>query len=217
MTEQQWSSPPPPGYAPPPRHIPQQGYGYPGPPPPRPLPLAPNGAPLAEFSDRVVAFIIDYAILLGISLIFTIPAMILQFSIMTDWMNQATDPVATPPEDLGAFYAEFFRSMLPLLWVYLVLFVLQLALYYVYRVEMMFRTGQTIGKRVMKIRVVPVDPALTLTRGMATKRWLVDSVGSVFVPLLAWIDGLWQLWDQPFRQCLHDKFAQTVVVKAPVA
>jgi hypothetical protein len=27
------------------------------------------------------------------------------------------------------------------------------------------------------------------------------------------VDGLWQLWDKPFQQCLHDKAAGTVVVK----
>ncbi|MEU3454082.1 hypothetical protein ABZ671_10820 [Micromonospora sp. NPDC006766] len=26
-------------------------------------------------------------------------------------------------------------------------------------------------------------------------------------------DGFWQLWDKPWQQCLHDKFAGTVVVK----
>ena len=37
-------------------------------------------------------------------------------------------------------------------------------------------------------------------------------VGAV-VPFLSWLDGLWQLWDKPYQQCLHDKVAQTVVVK----
>jgi len=27
------------------------------------------------------------------------------------------------------------------------------------------------------------------------------------------VDGLWQLWDKPFQQCLHDKAAGTVGVK----
>jgi hypothetical protein len=32
-------------------------------------------------------------------------------------------------------------------------------------------------------------------------------------PLAGFGDGLWQLWDKPWQQCLHDKFAGTVVVK----
>ena len=36
---------------------------------------------------------------------------------------------------------------------------------------------------------------------------------AVIVPFFNWIDGLWQLWDKPYQQCLHDKVAQTVVIK----
>jgi len=48
---------------------------------------------------------------------------------------------------------------------------------------------------------------------MAFKRYLVQHVATFFVPGLNWIDGLWQLWDKPYRQCLHDKFAETLVIK----
>ena len=56
-------------------------------------------------------------------------------------------------------------------------------------------------------------PARALTRQMAFKRYLVQHVATILVPGLNWIDGLWQLWDKPYRQCLHDKFAETVVIK----
>jgi uncharacterized RDD family membrane protein YckC len=52
-----------------------------------------------------------------------------------------------------------------------------------------------------------------LTRGIAVRRWLMDSVAVQFAPLLFLLDGLWQLWDQPYRQCLHDKVAGTTVIK----
>jgi hypothetical protein len=41
----------------------------------------------------------------------------------------------------------------------------------------------------------------------------VQSLAPQFIPFLGLIDGLWQLWDKPLQQCLHDKAAQTVVVK----
>ena len=94
MTEQRWTSAPPPGYAPP-RYVPQQGYGYRYPPPPPPV--APNGARLAEFSDRVLAFIIDYAILVSVTLILTIPVIIYQLRVMTDWAEKVAE--RPPPED----------------------------------------------------------------------------------------------------------------------
>jgi uncharacterized RDD family membrane protein YckC len=96
--------------------------------------------------------------------------------------------------------------------VFLLVLVLALLITYIYEVEMMFRSGQTVGKRVMKIRVIPLDPALPLTRVHAVRRFLVQQ-GSGLVPGLNWVDGLWQLWDKPYRQCLHDKFATTVVIK----
>ncbi len=55
--------------------------------------------------------------------------------------------------------------------------------------------------------------ARRLTRGMAAKRYLVENVAGMLVPFLVYLDGLWQLWDKPYQQTLHDKFARTVVVK----
>jgi len=172
--------------------------------------VAPNGAPLAEYSDRAVAFIIDYAILLTVGLVITIPAFVYQFAVMDDWareLRSASDR-GNPPD-----FGDIMRGILPLVGVSVVVLVLNLAIFYVYRVEMMFRSGQTVGKRSMRIRVVPLDPSATLTRPTAVRRWLVDSLGAQIVPLLFWLDGLWQYWDKPYRQCLHDKVAGTVVVK----
>ena len=60
---------------------------------------------------------------------------------------------------------------------------------------------------------VASDPAARLTRTMAAKRYAVEFVAGVCIPLFTYLDGLWQLWDKPYLQTLHDKFAQTVVVK----
>ena len=65
----------------------------------------------------------------------------------------------------------------------------------------------------MKIKIIPLDPTEQLTRGMLAKRFLVEHVATLFIPAFNWIDGLWQLWDKPYQQCLHDKFAKTVVIK----
>ena len=35
------------------------------------------------------------------------------------------------------------------------------------------------------------------------------------MPFLSYVDGLWQLWDKPYQQTLHDKAAKTVVIKVP--
>jgi uncharacterized RDD family membrane protein YckC len=194
-----------PYYGPPP------GGAYYGPTPfyPPPPALSPGGAPLADFGSRLLAALIDGAILTGVAMIIVLPVFFtVFFTRMTDVIN-STDP-ATGQPDPATVFAGFF---LPLLLLELGLIAFTLVIYYFYYVEMLFRSGQTVGKKALKIRIVPLDPSATLTRGMAAKRYLVEFGVSVLVPFFQYLDGLWQLWDKPYQQTLHDKFAQTVVIK----
>lgn len=76
------------------------------------------------------------------------------------------------------------------------------------------RNGQTLGTQWLRIRVVrerggPMGIGTGLLREVIGRQLLVAfSYG-----LYAVIDYLWPLWDRP-RQCLHDKVAQTRVVRA---
>ncbi|MFC9326919.1 RDD family protein [Kitasatospora sp. NPDC057015] len=83
-------------------------------------------------------------------------------------------------------------------------------------VMLLTQQGQTVGKKAMRIRVVslqhggrPTDGALWTRAALYGLPSAVYCVGSLF----ALVDVLWQLWDKPFQQCLHDKAATTVVVK----
>jgi len=187
---------------------PAAGYGPPLGYHPAPMPVAPSGHRLAEFSDRLLARLIDGAILSLVGAVFLVPVYIVAGIWLLDRLPTETrvnGAVVGPEGDPAGF-------LLGLLGLLGVVVLITLAINYVYDVEMMWRSGQTIGKRVMKIRVQPVDPSLALTRRMALKRYAVSMVTSL-IPGLAWVDGLWQLWDKPWRQCLHDKFAQTLVIK----
>jgi uncharacterized RDD family membrane protein YckC len=142
-------------------------------------------------------------------MVIAIPAVIIFFVVIGPGLFQvAPDGTLAEPDFFGDFFLPFLVMELGVL-------VVSFALAYVYYVEMMFRTGQTLGKKTMKIKTVPLDPAATLNRAMAAKRFLVQFVANGFVPGLSYLDGLWQLWDKPYQQCLHDKFARTVVVKVP--
>ena len=187
--------PAPPGY-----QVPPPGYPLAPPPPPA---LSPGGHRLAEFTDRLVARLIDGLILGVISVAIILPGYLAVFFTIVD--PTTFEPDGTVDEPFGLIVALLALTGAVIL--------VGLLLAYLYEVEAMFRTGQTIGKRVMKIQVIPVDPARTLTRGLAAKRFLVQHVAAAVVPGLNWIDGLWQLWDKPYRQCLHDKFATTLVIK----
>ncbi|MGC4747729.1 RDD family protein [Micromonospora sp. DT201] len=192
----------PPGYAPPQWHA--------GPPGPLPPPLSPSGQPLASFTDRLLAWLIDSALASAVSLALFSPFFFILWWRMFTEMTQ-TNPDGTFVEpDPGTFFVDFF---LPMILLQLGLLVLMLGLYWLYHVEYLKRGGQTLGKKVMKLRVVPIDPTHTLNRRMAGRRWLVQYLAGSLVPGISYVDGFWQLGDKPWQQCLHDKFAATVVVK----
>jgi uncharacterized RDD family membrane protein YckC len=171
------------------------------------VPVSPGGAPLADFGTRLLAYLIDSAILVAVTAVVAVPAFIIFFLTAASPALDDTDANGNIPPDA---FAGFFVGGLLL---EAGLFVFVLAVTYLYEVEMMWRVGQTVGKRVMKLRVVPLDPRLRLTRGMAAKRWAVQYAAGSFIPVFGYLDGLWQLWDKPFLQTLHDKAAQTVVIK----
>ena len=73
--------------------------------------------------------------------------------------------------------------------------------------------GQTIGKRVLRIRVVDADTGLAigLWRGLARYGVVFLLTLAFVVPML--IDGLWPLRD-PRSQSWHDKVARSLVIDA---
>lgn len=78
--------------------------------------------------------------------------------------------------------------------------------------------GQTMGKRWRNIRVVGVA-GTRLTAREARCRWMAYEGMSLVgvIPGLGFyvvLDVLWMLWDKPNQQCLHDKYATTIVVAA---
>ncbi|MFD0519623.1 RDD family protein [Paractinoplanes durhamensis] len=171
---------------------------------PPPVPLSPAGVPLADFGTRLVAYIIDMSILSAVLLVLAIPGFFVLFKALP---NPDTYVYDDSPD-------RMFRDFVgPMLLFELALFVVMLVLYYLYAVEWMIRSGQTLGKKAMKIRIVPIEPGARLTRGMAAKRYLVEYIAGSFVPFFSYLDGFWQLWDKPYQQALHDKAAGTVVVK----
>lgn len=102
----------------------------------------------------------------------------------------------------------------------LVIIVLAAALWFAYEVPAVANTGQTIGKKLLGLRVVRLESPGRVgfgrslrrwnTMGLPTMLWLCCGVGF----LLQFIDALFIAFDRPLRQALHDKSAFTVVVRA---
>lgn len=79
------------------------------------------------------------------------------------------------------------------------------------------RWGQTIGKLMLKIKVVSLSSGRTPTLGQAAIRGLFY-LGAPLVPLIGWLLALVDLaWMglNGSRQCLHDKLVRTIVIAKP--
>ncbi|MEU7349217.1 RDD family protein [Streptomyces albidoflavus] len=71
--------------------------------------------------------------------------------------------------------------------------------------------GRTLGKKLFGLRVQDIEEHDAPAFGAALKRWLVYSVPGLLV--VGVVGVLWCLFDQPWRQCWHDKAARTFVAR----
>ncbi|MEU5363138.1 RDD family protein [Streptomyces sp. NPDC005925] len=69
--------------------------------------------------------------------------------------------------------------------------------------------GRTLGKRLLGLDVRDIEGHEAPGFGAALRRWLVYSVPGLLV--VGVVGVLWCLFDQPWRQCWHDKAAHTFV------
>ncbi|QOC90019.1 RDD family protein [Micromonospora craniellae] len=200
----------PPGSGPPP------GWPYPTwpgqPPPPRP-----HGLPLASFGARFAARLIDFGIVFVLNVFvngFFVYRLAQEYATPLNefWrrveaQDTTTDPLPPAGDQAGSLVV--------------VILLLATALWLAYEVPSMAAGGQTFGKRLLRVKAVPVEADAPLGFGRALRRW--NTLG---LPTLLWyccglglllqlIDSLSPLFDHPLRQALHDKRAQTVVVRLP--
>jgi uncharacterized RDD family membrane protein YckC len=200
--------PPPPvgGYPPPP---PPQGGGYPPPPPQAvgayPPPAAPGPALPTEaytpWLTRVLAYLID-----------AIPVLILEaigYGLLFGTRETAciTD---TSEYDLGEFCATGASTLGQ---VSFGLFAILLPLVYIvwnfgYRQG---TTGSSIGKSIMKFKIVSEKTGQPIGFGMSVVRQLIYVVFAAACGILWLVAVLFPLWDAK-RQTLVDKIISTVAV-----
>ncbi len=87
-------------------------------------------------------------------------------------------------------------------------------LYIGYDTFMISRTGQTLGKKWLGMRVANLDDGATPSVPTSLIRALVLWIPFAFCCACVWtvIAGGWSFFDKPYKQGLHDKAAKTVVV-----
>ncbi|MEU2115027.1 RDD family protein [Streptomyces sp. NPDC016459] len=154
--------------------------------------------PLAESGKRIVARIIDW-------LIIAIPLAII--GIPFDIYSRATEN----GNDFGDTVNSLNGGS------QLVFQLITIVAYVAYDTVMTARNGQTIGKKLMKLRVAMLNDGSTPPMSQSLLRAVV-----LWLPALICCACLWPLLilililvDKPYKQGLHDKAAKTVVVSVP--
>jgi len=139
---------------------------------------------LAEYGQRVVAYLIDAAIVVVAFFAVLIVALIL---------GAAVKPLGVIVGVLGYVVAFVYG-----LW--------NLA-------YLQGTTGQSIGKRTQGIQLVSEETLQPVGFGMALGRYfLSQAIGAVTCGIYSFLDLLWPLWD-PKRQRLTDKILKMAVVQ----
>ncbi|WP_030347767.1 RDD family protein [Streptomyces sp. NRRL S-1022] len=92
--------------------------------------------------------------------------------------------------------------------------VIAAVLYVAYDTILISRSGQTLGKKLLGMRVADLENGATPSVGTALLRALVLWLPFAFCCACIWtvIAGGWSFFDKPYKQGLHDKAAKTVVV-----
>lgn len=193
--------PPPPGYAPPPAYDQsQQAYG--GPISHHPMQSgAPTPGAYASWGSRLGAYLLDGLMTLVVLLVPLGIGGILAFG------GAEVDPITdelTNVNGLGILV--------------MVLGGLVALVFDVWnRAVRQGRTTQTLGKKVVGIKVVSVQHGGPIGVGAGFGRWAMQTLVPNVVPLLGSIyalyDGLSPLWDDR-NQSVHDKVVTSVVVRA---
>ena len=219
--------PPPPGWQPPQGWQPPPGWQQPPSwqqvPPgmrraafPYPVEARPHGFALAGLGPRLVARLIDIAIVLVLNIVVNgyFGYQIWQeynpyYQAVLDQMAKGGSALDVPQP---AGRAD------GLIWAILIVATL---LWLVYEAPAIAGSGQTLGKRIMRIKVVALENTDPLGFGRAFGRWArlglwTPAWGCCGVGLIfQFIDSLSPAFDQQLRQALHDKTARTVVIALP--
>lgn len=181
-------------------------------------PTTPDGMPLAQWWQRLLAAMID-------GLVLTILGGILAFPWLRDffvWYIDLLQDSASRPQtgDVTALFSEITTEMARFI---VPITLIQATVGFVYHVGFLTRNGASPGKLALGIRVRRANRPGPLTVIEAARRQALQLVLTLLgvVPLIGSITGLasyvdqaWLLWD-PRRQCLHDKIADTLVEQKP--
>jgi uncharacterized RDD family membrane protein YckC len=175
----------------------QPAYGQPYQPAPPASGYGQPAAPYASWGSRVGAYLLDSLIAFGV----TIVPFIVGFVIMVS--------TAESVERLDGT-VEVTDAGNPLGWILMVLAaVIGLAFTIWNMIVRQGRTGQSLGKKIVGIKVVREQDGRVLGVGMAFLRYVLYSILSS----ACFLDLLWPLWEER-KRTWHDMIVSSIVVRA---
>lgn len=163
------------------------------------------GRTLANPGLRLVARLIDIVIVAGINAVVNGWFIYQYFKEVTPTVRQA---MAHPEESMNMVFSDRAYEL------QFLILLITILVWFGYEVPSTVNSGQTLGKRALGIKVVPIY-AEKLRYAAVISRWSLLMMPLACFPLgviLAFVDNLWCLHDRPFKQCLHDKTPGTMVV-----
>jgi uncharacterized RDD family membrane protein YckC len=176
--------------------------------PPASVPGAPWGQ-LAGWGTRVVAMLVDGLVQL-VGVVPYVIGIVLVIMGAPHRSYEYSEFASSPPADVPVDASGANTGLLVLGGVLVVLGLLVMFAVQVWnRAFKQGRTGQSIGKKVMGIRLVDEYSGRPIGAGMAFVRELAHALDG-----FAYIGYLWPLWDDK-RQTFADKILNTVVVEVP--
>ncbi|OIV37430.1 hypothetical protein BIV57_11115 [Mangrovactinospora gilvigrisea] len=152
--------------------------------------------PLAGFGRRLGARAVDFV------LVFLVVGQLIT-GLIWGFHTSSVDPASHAPK------AQLLAAAL-----------IQVGLAVVYETAMFAKWGQTLGKMLFDVRIARRDreaeiPGVGVALLRACVYYVPYLLAAGLIGIAFWLlNGLWQTWDKPYRQCLHDKAARTVVVRA---
>lgn len=163
---------------------------------------------LASISTRVLAKIIDLLLWLPAAAIpsfFLKPDQVNQLSEIQQKMQSAdtsTQAVQLQQQLFTLIPAEAWQAML-------IYIIIMLGI----QAFMLAKSGQSIGKKLTKIKIVDVESGekVSLMRAFTLRSFIFIILNFLFMPFITILDHVFALGEK--RQTLHDKLAKTKVVK----
>jgi uncharacterized RDD family membrane protein YckC len=199
--------------APPGRPAPGAPYPFPYPGRAAATPERPHGLALASPGARLAARLIDIAAVAGLNVLANGYPFYLWWQEVGPYFREIwrrslagnTSTEGLPPIGEGAGRLQ------------ILIMLVGLVLWLLYEVPAVASTGQTLGKRLLGLKVVALESTERLRFGRSFRRW--NTMG---LPALLWwcgvgfllhaVDAAFILYDRRRRQALHDRTAYTTVV-----